>query len=68
MVQEAGDSGKQQLSMGHVRTTGFYALYASLIQMSWLGSLVVNAILGLLTGGNICRVVGLACQLRYCMI
>ena len=68
MVQEAGDSGKPQLSVGNVRTTGFYALCASLMQVCWFGSLVVNVIRGPLTWGSICSVVGLTCRLRYSMI
>ena len=68
MVQEPGDSGQPHLSVGYVRTTGFYALYASLIQGGGFGSLVVNEILGPLTCGNICSVVSIACRLRYRMI
>ena len=67
-LQEIGDSGKQQLSVGHVRTAGFYALYDSLIKICCPSDLVVNTVLGHLTYDKICRAFGLACRPRYCMI
>lgn len=42
---EVGDSGKTEPWIRNIRTAGLYALYDSLIQVRWLSSPVVNAVL-----------------------